>query len=188
MLSLNSQQISLNSPERMGSEAFWKSINPPFTVPQSTPFPLFIPHTAKCSFGTLLRTQLSSRLALQPLSIPHPLYPSVVLHPLQPSTMDTRGNSRPQGHPGQSPHPLEQLKILVKDNCCEQLKNWCREMYQDFKDMGKNLKDSFRPEEAKQEAQQNRERTINEFLNSNKRNPRDHTFRVFHPEPQMTVG
>ncbi|CAG7560883.1 unnamed protein product [Fusarium equiseti] len=81
--------------------------------------------------------------------------------------MDTQGNSRLLGHPGQSPHPLDELKGLPKENCCYHLKNWCREMYQNLKDMGKSLKDSFRPEEAEQEAQQNREMSISEFFNLN---------------------
>ncbi|RFN45049.1 hypothetical protein FIE12Z_10704 [Fusarium flagelliforme] len=98
--------------------------------------------------------------------------------------MDTQGNSRPQGHPGQSPHPLDQLKDRAKENCCYHLKNWCLEMYKDLKDMGKSLKNAFRPEEARGET----EMTISEFLNSNRRNPRDHTFGVLHPEPQMVVG
>ncbi|RBR25873.1 uncharacterized protein FIESC28_01366 [Fusarium coffeatum] len=101
--------------------------------------------------------------------------------------MDTKGNSRLRGHRDQSPLSLDPLKVRPKGNCCYHMKNWCHEMYDDLKDMGKNLKNAFRPDEA-EEAQQKRERDIREFLNLDKRNPRDHTFRVLHPEPQMVVG
>ncbi|KAJ4141543.1 hypothetical protein NW768_000756 [Fusarium equiseti] len=116
--------------------------------------------------------------------------------------MDTQGNSRLQGHPGQPPHPLDQLKSLAKENCCYHLENWCSDMCEDLKDMGKNLKDmgkslkdmgkslknAFRPERARNEARDTTEKTANEFLNLNRRHTSDHTFRVFHPEPEMAVG
>ncbi|KAJ4010519.1 hypothetical protein NW752_005193 [Fusarium irregulare] len=102
--------------------------------------------------------------------------------------MDTKGNSRLQGHQDQSPDSLDPLKSRPKENCCFHMKSWCQEMYDDLKDTGKNLKNAFRPEKAKQEARQKREKIIREFLNLDKRDPRDHTFRVSHPEPRMLVG
>lgn len=99
--------------------------------------------------------------------------------------MDTEGNSRLRD---QSTHLLDQFKARVKRNCRDHLKNLRSDAWRDLKDLRKSLKDSFQPTKAEHEAQQKRERDIREFLNSDKRNPRDHTFSVFHPEPRMLVG